>query len=228
MWDWNKDGLSDLLVGTMSGTLSLYFNKGSEGNHYFDNQPDLIHLGGVNVSHPEISPFGYASPLLIENDGQPFLLVGNLKGEISIYGDLLSPSGSINAHFSLISAQAIGDAIPFSKPAAVNLPSGRVWLLTGNSSGGIQSYQSNSPLSLSQANHSIPAPYPNPTNGLLTWELPELNLSSVALYDLAGRAARIIVQENVLFVGDNPEGVYVLTGKDFHGHLLSSLLIIQK
>ncbi len=77
--DWNGDGRFDLLVGSWSGELFLFFNEGSGGQPVF-GKPIKLNDGKLDVgsdSSPDMAD--------LNGDGKKDLIVGNEKGEVFIF-----------------------------------------------------------------------------------------------------------------------------------------------
>ncbi len=74
VWDFNKDGYPDLLVGSVWGRMSLLLNR---VNHFKLIQKDFQ---AIDVGH-NASPF-IGIP---DNGGKPYLLIGTDKGKVLFY-----------------------------------------------------------------------------------------------------------------------------------------------
>ncbi|PLX13337.1 MAG: hypothetical protein C0598_03885 [Marinilabiliales bacterium] len=97
LFDLNKDGKQDLIIGERGGNLNYYRNEGSTQNPDFVFVTDS--LGNVNITDYSLSYFGYSSPYFYrENDGNTKLLVGSEKGFIYYYENI---DGNLNGEFTL-------------------------------------------------------------------------------------------------------------------------------
>ena len=133
--DWNHDNKKDIVLGSGSGTLSLYLNKGSDSDPSF-SPPFPIEAGGT-----EVNVGSFASPFAadINSDGIRDLLIGDGKGCIHVYlgSDRDSGIHLTRAEKLQLNGQELmveGSSIPF--PMDWN-NDGNLDLLTGSSDGKI-------------------------------------------------------------------------------------------
>ncbi|MCF6170661.1 MAG: T9SS type A sorting domain-containing protein [Bacteroidales bacterium] len=81
LFDLNKDGLLDLIIGEKKGNLNYYQNTGTSSNPEFQLTTDS--LGKINVTDFTLSYDGYSTPWFFrEADGVSKLVVGSEKGKI--------------------------------------------------------------------------------------------------------------------------------------------------
>lgn len=76
LFDLNKDGLLDLIIGIKTGELIYYKNIGSSSNPSFELVSNF--LGGVDVA--ETSPNGYATPCFFRQNDTTYALIGAVDG----------------------------------------------------------------------------------------------------------------------------------------------------
>lgn len=103
--DWNGDGLLDLIVGDIRGSVSVYLNEGSKQNYAF-GKPARLKADGKEVAVPH----GDAGPCVADwdRDGLLDLIVGCGDGSVMFYrnvgtarepklaeGEVLIPPGKI-------------------------------------------------------------------------------------------------------------------------------------
>ena len=139
--DWNHDNKKDIILGSGSGTLSLYLNKGSDSDPLF-SPPLPIEAEGTAVNVES-----FASPFAadINSDGVRDLLIGDGKGDIHVY---LGSDRDRGIHltraekFQLNGQELMleGSSVPF--PMDWN-NDGNLDLLTGSSDGKIYVYFKN-------------------------------------------------------------------------------------
>ena len=98
LFDLDGDGLLDLMIGMMSGKIAFYKNTGTATNPAFTNITNG--LGNVDVTTETLlQGFSFASPFFYKENGNTFLLVGSISGQIFHY----SVPANINNAFTLIS-----------------------------------------------------------------------------------------------------------------------------
>jgi hypothetical protein len=133
--DWNHDNKKDIVLGSGSGTLSLYLNKGSDSDPSF-SPPFPIEAGGT-----EVNVGSFASPFAadINSDGIRDLLIGDGKGDIHVYlgsdrdrGIHLTRADKLQLNGQELMVE--GSSVPF--PMDWN-NDGNLDLLTGSSDGKI-------------------------------------------------------------------------------------------
>lgn len=76
LFDLNKDGLLDLIIGIKTGELIYYKNVGSSSSPSFEFVTNL--LGGIDVA--ETSPNGYATPCFFRENDTTYALIGSVDG----------------------------------------------------------------------------------------------------------------------------------------------------
>ena len=87
LFDLDRDGLTDLIIGEKGGNLNYYRNTGSSGDTVFEYVTDS--LGKINVTDYDISWDGYSVPYFFRlNSGETQLLVGSEQGDIFYYTDI--------------------------------------------------------------------------------------------------------------------------------------------
>ena len=142
LFDMDKDGIADLVIGEQNGNLNWYKNTGSAQNPLFSRVTDS--LGKVNVTNYNLSYYGFSTPCFSRlRDGTTFLLAGSDEGRIHLYNNIdhnldgkFSESDTL---YSWLSATP-GDTIFGwqTSPAIGNLTDPDAFdLVTGNFSGGI-------------------------------------------------------------------------------------------
>ncbi len=133
LFDINKDGLLDLIVGEQDGNLNYFKNTGSLTAPIFTLQTNTF--GNVNVSDGFLS--GFSVPHIYDYNGSTEILVGCAKGTIqhftNIDGNLTGTFTLENSNFSDINA-----GIQSSVTMAKLTNNDKYTLIAGNKSGGLQ------------------------------------------------------------------------------------------
>ncbi len=113
--DWNGDGLLDLIVGDISGHVSVYLNEGTK-QHYAFGKPIRLKANGKEIAVPH----GDAGPCVADWDGDGLLdlIVGCGDGSVIFYrnigtarepklaeGQVLIPPGKIEYDLTKMSKE---------------------------------------------------------------------------------------------------------------------------
>lgn len=197
LFDLDRDGRPDLVVGNRRGRIAYYRNAAPSGAFDFQFVTDT--LGGVDVRDADISFFGYCVPRFFRNSqNETVLFCGNEQGTVSYY-DLIDNnlSGRFRKKEAALNETMEEVLYPISEglrsaPAVADLDGdGYPDLLVGNYAGGLSLFMGVSPPPLSVASPHLPAPtltvFPNPTAGVFTVEFGEPARYEVLLCDLSGR-----------------------------------------
>lgn len=141
LYDLNKDGKLDLLVGQYNGTIHYYENKGTASSPQFNTTPTQTTLGGINHRNPGepgvISPF--VAPYPNQNSSDK-LFTGTHNGRLIIYD--IPQNNPETADYDVI------DQITFSaksiSPAAADLNgNGAPEIIYGQLTGGVTLLENN-------------------------------------------------------------------------------------
>lgn len=175
IYDMDKDGSNDLIVGNRSGSLTYYRgHKNSTGN------PQLVFvtdkLGGARSASP-VNLYGFSAPFIgkLDDSGKDYLLLGSQTGELYRYDGF--QNGDITSAFTRLDSGYAGIYPPtMSAPAAADLDGdGRYELFVGNTAGGIKLYRQSQFAdtdTIVRDNKTVTL-YPNPASNTLTimWSL---------------------------------------------------------
>lgn len=97
LFDLNRDGKYDLIIGDSLGRLHYYANTGTVNNPLFTFVTDT--LGGVNVRNAQVSYYGYSTPCFFKKSDTTYLLVGSESGFVYSYKNI---DGNLSGSFTLI------------------------------------------------------------------------------------------------------------------------------
>ncbi|MEI7490280.1 MAG: T9SS type A sorting domain-containing protein [Bacteroidota bacterium] len=97
LFDLDRDGLVDLVIGRQNGTMVYYRNTGSPGNPVFTLGRDS--LGKVDVTNHDLSYFGYCTPYFFRNKNITYLLAGSEEGKMHLFSRI---DGNLNGRFAEI------------------------------------------------------------------------------------------------------------------------------
>jgi len=206
VFDYNNDGINDLLVGFYNGRVALFEGKSKSAptmewvssNAFGMRANEWLN----NLSEPEFNVFGYATPTVadIDNDGNLEIILGTLYGDIRIYhpenhlvtDSLIAEEHSFfnenNGDTSNILASA------WLKPAFYDLTGDSIpELVVGTIKGGLMFGQSKLSKKRAKSNRVLSAQcqvkiYPNPTRNNFVVESPNVTSSwLVSITNIDGR-----------------------------------------
>lgn len=218
LFDLNKDGLLDLIIGIKTGELVYYQNIGSALNPSFQLVTSL--LGGIDVS--ESTPNGYAVPCFFGLNDTTFAIVGSIDGRLrfvqGIDGHIADGESFENVDEEFLGINVGG----YSASAIGDLDSdNHLDLFIGGDLGGLFYLEDNASGNLGIDENVRDAEFkvwPNPVTHILKIEISEVSLGKTAfLYDLTGKCQDTFSLKakvnNVNMNGLNP-GVYYLRFND--------------
>ena len=223
LFDLDRDGRLDLIVGNRRGRIAYYHNMAPSGSSDFQCVTDT--LGGVDVRDDDVSFFGYCVPRFFRNSqNETVLFCGNEQGTV-VYYDLIDNnlSGTFRKKESALN-ETVGEGLyPISDgirsaPAVADLDGdGYPDLLVGNYAGGLSLFMGTVPPPLAIDESRLPVPsltvFPNPTAGCCTIALGEPARYNIAVYDLSGRQlSRMETAGSSIFSLDltgYPDGLYI-------------------
>jgi len=180
LFDLDKDGLMDLIIGEKKGKIHYYHNEGTEQNPEFVFVTDS--LGKVNVTDYSLSYFGYSTPYFFRlSDGTTKLVVGSEQGLIHYFEDI---DGNLDGEFTLSEKLAVlldTSDISFDRglrtaAALADFNSDdRMEMLVGNYAGGLEYFNGIAEVlpgwEENTTNKSVIKIYPNPASEFVTVEV---------------------------------------------------------
>ena len=180
IYDVNKDGLNDLIIGEQIGTINYFPNRGTINSAIFDTI--IENFGNVDIEDSVIST-GYSSPKIIDINNDRYLVSGSFSGNLYAF-----EINSIDSSFAPID---IGlNNLWDGSITAVDFTDlnndFKLDVIVGNKSGGLTYYNSDSLLTNTNnlLNNELIL-YPNPTKNNITIVS---NLSgNVELYNTHGK-----------------------------------------
>lgn len=238
LFDLNKDGLLDLTIGKMDGTISYYLNNGTLENPSFVLENDF--LGEVNVTDFNTSYNGYSTPyFFINQEGETNLLVGSERGIIFYFTDI---DDNLNGAFIPADIESLNLGPAFSDPdrglrtsaAIADIDADEAWeLVAGSFAGGLELFSSGADPEIQQSEESMMTKlkiYPNPTAGLLIIDGAYPVYSHFELINCFGeRIQSGLINKNLLplFVPEN--GLYFIRlTNPVDGELLIKRIVVTK
>lgn len=197
LFDLDKDGLLDLVIGEQDGNINYYHNNGTL------TKPDFVFvtdsLGKVNVTDYSLSYFGYSCPwFYCDNNNETVLVVGSEQGKLFYFrnidgnltgkftesdqlGNLLGID-SMNTDRGMRTAPTMGDVCADFQPE----------LLIGNFSGGVEFFGGEA--EVVQSVNTVKCKFgrltltPNPAHDKVFITIPEnLQNYSLDVFDMEGK-----------------------------------------
>ncbi len=241
LFDINKDGLKDLLIGEKGGNINYYQNQGIVGASDFVYVTDS--LGKVNVTDYSLSWDGFSTPSFFrDNDGNTGLVVGSEQGKIFYFKAI---DNNLNGKFiesdqlnQLLDTTNVDFDRGMRTGASIvdYYSDGKLEMIIGNYSGGLEYFNGDADVNSNIISHKDKDKlniYPNPATNEVTINLPYLSdYVIVSIYNTSGIICYYKVynhQANNLNIdlSDIENGVYIVVTK-FDNNIYTSRLIILK
>jgi len=197
LFDLNKDGLLDLIIGEKKGNLNYYQNTGTSSEPQFELTTDS--LGKINVTDYTLSYSGYSTPWFFrEPDGVTKLVVGSERGDIYYFTNIdnnlegkftesdklniLLDTSNISFDRGMRTAACLADIDQ----------DGKLEMIAGNYSGGLEYFNGSAEVSpgfaetVSRIRKNLLIT-PNPASNLIEIHFPENVLKcQIEIYSLNG------------------------------------------
>jgi hypothetical protein len=220
VFDVNKDGLLDLIVGERGGNINYFQNKGTKEKPFFDDssdyEPNSTRLGAVNTNKPGYLT-GSSAPQFFQTPEGLKLITGSEEKGLLLY-DASQRLNSFPVLSSELSILKNGFQV---KPALADINNdGFYELIVGNARGGLQLYAT--PWRKSLVSNIGNEPdiskkiniYPNPANDFIRVDIDlssDVYTGNLSIIDGLGRI--LLVINNYIFgeqvpISNLPKGYY--------------------
>lgn len=237
LYDFNKDGLYDLIIGNKSGELSYYRNSGTAEVADYTLVTDR--LGNVDVRDHELSYYGYSVPQMVDFGNKVLLFVGSESGDIFVYDSAdLEHSSDFYLRTRLDLNSGWRTAVTSGLIDNDTLPD----IFIGNYSGGIQYFSGIKDNTLSfpektvNNNHEMRI-IPNPASDQFSVLIGDNENfeGQIRIADISGivlQTSRVKSSENTVRIEIPESGVYLVTffpdaGMKISVPLTSKLVLIR-
>jgi hypothetical protein len=231
LFDVNRDGKLDLLIGSMNGRVKYYENTGTSTTPVFT----LINstFGGIDVRQPGWFS-GYSTPLMIDDNGNYSLIVGSERGWLYKYDNI---DGNLSGTFTLSDSMYISWREGGRSACAIAdiNNDGLYDAIIGNYAGGVSLFLGDNNVSTAnvvpEANTSFNI-YPNPARDEFIIEC-ENHRSEGDIYtvtDFCGRIVKegkIALQSTHVDCSDLSRGIYLITVRSSAGNQSARKIILE-
>lgn len=188
LFDLNKDGLLDLIVGNRTGKLIYYQNTGTSTAPSFELIND--NLGAIHIQDPN-NPDGYTAPHFFRKNDTTLLFLGAIDGTLHYYSEI---DGNLTQ----------GQSFTLEDPVFLNINAeayssfwvedidndGYLNLFAGQDLGGLYHFEvdPNSTISVEQLDQPIAvAVFPNPTTGNVFIETDSNESFNMKIFTINGQ-----------------------------------------
>ncbi len=203
LFDLDRDGKPDLLIGNRRGQIAYYRNNSLGGNISF--QLETSTLGDVDVRDDNLSYFGFASPCFFSQNGETKLICGNEQGKLYYYDHI---DNNLDGSFTLqcqVLPELTGSRLEILyEGIRIGVALGMLNddsypdMIVGNYAGGMAFFDggANMPFSVTIQEPEKMLCYPNPAQEIVNIVTNSDDYTLLQLYDLTGRKLKEHVLKN--------------------------------
>ena len=213
IFDLNRDGLPDLIIGEESGNINFFMNQGSIKKPEFHPDPatsgNTDFLGQIDTRR-QSEFLGYSSPRIFTQNGRTVMVTGSNSGYFQLY----EVSEDITDKFVLIESEfgRIRDGFRSSADLADIDRDGYLEMICGNSRGGLTLYKTDiqgSTTNLKELRQvSAIHLFPNPARHYLYFSSELKNKPECTIFNMNGE----VVLQITLLPGTNGMGRLNVSG----------------
>lgn len=218
LYDLDKDGVMDLLIGEKNGFVNYFRNRGSVSGANFLSAPDNDTLGCIVVQAP-FTIDGYTVPFAYDSVGKTRLLLASELGMVDIYtgidGNL---GGCFTNNGSIVPVESSRIKFNLSVTGGDLNSDGFTDVVIGHSTGGMQIYyQYNPTANINEPKQVFPSVllFPNPAHESVRLNFYHLDPAGNVLrvYDSIGKLMmekEVTAEQMELQTAEWPEGSYLV------------------
>lgn len=221
LFDLNKDGLLDLIIGNRTGKLIYYQNIGTASNPSF--QLTNNNLGNISIHDPN-NPDGYTAPHFFRTEDTTHLFLGAIDGKLHYYTNI---DGNLSSgqSFNLVSSEYLGiDVDAYSSFHISDIDNDNLLnLFVGQDLGGLYHFEIDTNSTISIENITKPLAvrlFPNPTTGKLTIETDSYEPVEIHIYSINGQLLKrdSVLKEVMIDLQSFERGIYLIELSDSGGN----------
>lgn len=220
-FDFDNDGLNDLIIGNRRGTLNYYHNDGAIGAPIFTLITDS--LGHVDVCDHNASYFGHSVPCFHRDSIHGTTLVcGSEQGYLYYFHEIdNAPLQPYLGDLLYVTRDSLcGDHCTEylwdgkrTAPAIADLNGDHFPdLLIGQYAGGVTFYKGRFPhfngIGIDEHDNTISL-FPNPTNSVLNIRSEQFTVNEIHIIDISGRML-LKTNQNTIDMSKLPCGIYIV------------------
>jgi len=223
LYDLDKDGLDDLIIGKKTGTFSYYKNIGTNTAPNFNLITDT--LGNISTKYYSDNNGSDSNPTIIDSAGTTLLFSGSKSGRVFKFGNI---DGNLTGTFSRDSTfQGIWEGINSIISISDINNDNKLDMLLGNQSGGLTYFDGSDTIvtTIETKINTIDEInlYPNPTNGLINVNFGKNNIKNATLQviDLLGKVIQtkqVITKKTILNLNNYSKGIYLVKFSNENGN----------
>lgn len=230
LFDLNKDGKLDLILGKKTGEIAYYENSGTITNPSFSLVNDT--LGNIDIA--TTSPDGFPVPHFFNYNDTTYLFLGGVDGKLYYYSDIDDHLAS-GDQFNLVSANYLNINVGAYSSFWVNNIDNDAYLdlFVGQDLGGISHLETDPNSTSGLENLSIDPLieiFPNPTTGVFTIREFSSEQLYVTVYDLFGKEliGTLNFESTInLNLEDFKNGIYLLKFVTENGNVATKRIVKQ-
>lgn len=230
LFDLNKDGKLDLILGKKTGELAYYENTGTSAAPSFTLMNDT--LGNIDIA--TTSPDGFPVPHFFDYNDTTYLFLGGVDGKLHYY-NMIDDHLLSGDTFNLVSDNFLGINVGAYSSFWVNNVDNDVYLdlFVGQDLGGISHLETdpNSQAYLNELKSELQIDlFPNPTTGILNIKGFSAENIHFSIIDLTGKeliGKRNFLGTTQLDLNEFSAGIYLILFESENGSSCTKRIVKQ-